>query len=209
MNHHLNILILEDEVIIARNLERIVSPFANVGITHDYTSAEKYLKKFKPTLVLLDINLEGSDKNGIDFAREFKETYQFEVIFITAYFDNNTFSEASKYNPLNYIVKPFKKSQVEIAVKLILLQLSEQKKKNTHFKECTLEKLTRVEKKIIHLISLGLSSKLIASELNNTSKTVLNHRSNIVKKLGLSNTNNALLIWSIKNRDKIVLNVSN
>ena len=204
----LNILILEDEVIIARSLERIVTPFATVKIAHDYDTAASYLMTLKPSLVLLDINLRGSEKTGIDFAREFKEEYQFEIIFITAYFDSTTFSLASKLNPLNYIVKPFKKLQVEIAVQLILNQLIEKKKDDFNFKDVKLEKLTRVEKQILKLISLGLSSKLIALELFKSSKTVLNHRSNIIKKLEIPNTNNALLIWSIENRDKITSNVS-
>ncbi len=204
----LNILILEDEVIIARSLERIVTPFATVKIAHDYDTATSYLMTLKPSLVLLDINLRGSEKTGIDFAREFKEEYQFEIIFITAYFDSTTFSLASKLNPLNYIVKPFKKLQVEIAVQLILNQLIEKKKDDFNFKDVKLEKLTRVEKQILKLISLGLSSKLIALELFKSSKTVLNHRSNIIKKLEIPNTNNALLIWSIENRDKITSNVS-
>ena len=209
MKNTINILILEDEVLIARSLESIVKPLANVKIVHDYDSAVSCLESFHPNLVLLDINLENSSKTGIDFAREFKNTCQFEIIFITAYFDNITFTEASALNPLNYIVKPFKKTQIEIAVKLILNQLSNQEKENKNFKSVTLDKLTKVEKKILQLISLGLSSKLIALELNNSSKTILNHRSNIVKKLELPNTNNALLIWSIKNREKINFNASN
>ena len=208
MNKPLNILILEDEVIIARSLERIVTPYATVKIAHDYNTAAAHLIHLKPSLVLLDINLRDSEKTGIDFAREFKDEHQFEIIFITAYFDSNTFSLASKLNPLNYIVKPFKKTQVEIAVQLILNQLIEKKKDNTYFKKLNLEKLTKVEKQVLQLISLGLSSKLIALELNKSSKTVLNHRSNIIKKIEITNTNNALLIWSIENRDKITSNAA-
>jgi len=208
MNKPLNILILEDEVIIARSLERIVTPYAIVKIAHDYNTAAAHLTHLKPSLVLLDINLRDSEKTGIDFAREFKDKHQFEIIFITAYFDSITFSLASKLNPLNYIVKPFKKSQVEIAVQLILNQLIEKKRDNTDFKKLNLEKLTKVEKQVLQLISLGLSSKLIALELNKSSKTVLNHRSNIIKKIEITNTNNALLIWSIENRDKITSNAA-
>ena len=208
MNKPLNILILEDEVIIARSLERIVTHYAIVKIAHDYNTAAAHLKLLKPSLVLLDINLRDSEKTGIDFAREFKDKHQFEIIFITAYFDSTTFSLASKLNPLNYIVKPFKKSQVEIAVQLILNQLIEKKRDNTDFKKLNLEKLTKVEKQVLQLISLGLSSKLIALELNKSSKTVLNHRSNIIKKIEITNTNNALLIWSIENRDKITSNAA-
>lgn len=208
MTKPLNILILEDEVIIARSLERIVTPFANVKIAHDYNTAAAHLATLKPSLVLLDINLRGSEKTGIDFAREFKEAFQFEIIFITAYFDNTTFSLASELNPLNYIVKPFKKSQVEIAVQLIIHQLAEKEKKDSNFNAIKLEDLTKVEKQVLKLISLGLSSKLIALELFKSSKTVLNHRSNIIKKLDIPNTNNALLIWSIENRAKITSYVS-
>jgi DNA-binding NarL/FixJ family response regulator len=197
----LNILILEDEVMIARSLERIALEYGNVAIALSYKEAEEKLEHYKPDLVLLDINLEDGSKTGIDFASDFKAKYNFEVIFITAYFDDNTFSKASAVAPLNYIVKPFKSGQIRVVLKLIIEQLNKTslEKHNPLIKE-----LTASEKEVISLVALGFPSKLIAVNLNKSIKTVMNQRNTIIQKLNLSPVNNSLLIWAIEHKTQLV-----
>jgi DNA-binding NarL/FixJ family response regulator len=197
----LNILILEDEVMIARSLERIALEYGNVAIALSYKEAEEKLEHYKPDLVLLDINLEDGSKTGIDFASDFKAKYNFEVIFITAYFDDNTFSKASAVAPLNYIVKPFKSGQIRVVLKLIIEQMNKTslEKYNPLIKE-----LTASEKEVISLVALGFPSKLIAVNLNKSIKTVMNQRNTIIQKLNLSPVNNSLLIWAIEHKTQLV-----
>ena len=66
--------------------------------------------------------------------------------------------------------------------------------------------LSPAERKILSLIADEKSSKTIAELLFIAEKTVENHRSNIIRKLGLSNTKNALLIWAIENKKHIISN---
>lgn len=199
----LKVLIVEDEVTIARNLFSIVSQYATVKMVHTYEDAVAILPDYKPSLLLLDVNLEGSSKNGIDFAAEYKEKYQFEVIFITAYFDGLTFSNASKLTPLNYIIKPFKKSQLVITLKLIIAKIwMEETKKEDISKH--LEELTPNEKRILYLVSLGLSPKLIALESKKSTKSIFDAQKLIESKLGLENSETSLLEWSIAQRDHIL-----
>lgn len=197
----LNILILEDEVMIARSLERIAQEYGNVSIALNYKEAEEKLENYLPDLVLLDINLEQGGKTGIDFAKDFKAKYNFEIIFITAYFDDDTFSKASAVNPLNYIVKPFKSGQIRVVLKLIIEQINKTslEKYNPIIKE-----LTASEKEVVSLIALGFPSKLIAVNLNKSIKTVMNQRNSIIQKLNLSPTNNSLLIWAIEHKNQLV-----
>jgi DNA-binding NarL/FixJ family response regulator len=157
--------------------------------------------------VLLDINLEGSEKNGIEFAQEYKEVYDFEVIFITAYFDSVTFAKANEVNPINYIIKPFKTSQISISLQLILTKINAHQEEGKDFDKTYLNKLTEEEKNVLYLISLGFSSKMISLYAKKSVKTVLNQRSNIVKKLELPNTNNSLLIWSLEHKSQITASV--
>ncbi len=201
MDKKLNILILEDEVMIARSLERIAREHGNVSIALSYNEAEKKLENYLPDLVLLDINLEFDDKTGIDFAQDFKAKYNFEVIFITAYFDDNTFSKASAVKPLNYIVKPFKSGQIQVVLKLIIEQMN---KASLTKDNPAIETLTTSEKEVVRLIAMGFPSKLIATNLNKSVKTVMNQRSNIMQKLNLSPFNNSLLIWAIENKKHLL-----
>ncbi|MFN0014757.1 MAG: response regulator transcription factor [Saprospiraceae bacterium] len=62
--------------------------------------------------------------------------------------------------------------------------------------------MTFTEKKIVELISRQHTSKDIAQMLFISEKTVENHRSNIMKKLGLPAEKNALLLWAVQNNPK-------
>ena len=66
--------------------------------------------------------------------------------------------------------------------------------------------LTPAERKILSLIADEKSSKIISEMLFIAEKTVENHRSNIIRKLNLANTKNALLIWAIENKNHIISN---
>ena len=59
-----------------------------------------------------------------------------------------------------------------------------------------LQTLSASETKIIEMVALGNTSKYIAEHLFISEKTVENHRSNIIKKLGLAAGKNVLAIWA-------------
>ena len=56
------------------------------------------------------------------------------------------------------------------------------------------------EKKIISLIAKQKSSKEIADQLFITEKTIENHRSNMIKKLGITGSKNGLLLWAVNHQ---------
>ncbi|MFK5982848.1 MAG: helix-turn-helix transcriptional regulator [Flavobacteriaceae bacterium] len=68
-------------------------------------------------------------------------------------------------------------------------------------KEVDLSRLTNTELQIIKLIKEGYSSPQIAGFRDCSSRTVEKHRSNIIKKLKINSTQNALLIWISQNQD--------
>jgi DNA-binding NarL/FixJ family response regulator len=195
----IKVLILDDEVLIARRLESIAAMYADqVVLANTYEQASKLMEEFQPDLLLLDINLQKDGRTGIDFAKEFKAKHYFEIIFITAYFDTKTLNEASTVAPINYIVKPFKKDQIDVVLKLLIPRL----KGSIHEQKASdnIKILTKEERRLMHMISLGYPSKVIADQLNKSVKTVTNQRSSIMKKLGLPPFNNSLLVWAIENK---------
>jgi DNA-binding CsgD family transcriptional regulator len=59
--------------------------------------------------------------------------------------------------------------------------------------------LTQVEREILVLIREGLISKEIANIRKCSPRTIEKHRSNILKKLKLPSSQNALLVWIVQN----------
>ncbi|MGB0892419.1 MAG: response regulator transcription factor [Flavobacteriaceae bacterium] len=91
-----NILIVEDEVLIANQIEMFLefNGYNSVGIAVDYTGAIELLEKKSVDLILLDIKINGS-KNGIDLAKYINQKLGLPFLFLTSYND-----------PVGYINKP-------------------------------------------------------------------------------------------------------
>ena len=85
------ILVVEDESIVAADLERSLS-LIGYQTMEGASSAEEALARVSlrvPDLVLMDIRLEGPN-DGVQTARFLNELYDVPVIFLTAYADDLT-----------------------------------------------------------------------------------------------------------------------
>jgi DNA-binding LytR/AlgR family response regulator len=115
----ISVLIVEDEFTIAMDIEQrlIAMGFSVVGIAVNYDEALPLLIDGGIDLVLLDINLE-EEKSGIDLGKLISEKFTIPTLFLTAYTDNETFEKASAANPMGYLNKPFKDSDLAHGIKL-------------------------------------------------------------------------------------------
>ncbi len=88
-----------------------------VGSSDEYEEAVKEIETLKPTLVLLDIQLD-SKKDGVDIAVKL-EGEAVPYLFLTSQTDPVTLSRVKQTNPLGYVVKPFTEagllSNIELA----------------------------------------------------------------------------------------------
>ncbi|MBI3519330.1 MAG: LytTR family transcriptional regulator DNA-binding domain-containing protein [Bacteroidetes bacterium] len=128
MNLKLNILIVEDEPIIADHIEQYVldAGFNSVGITDSYTDAKRLIDDKHPDLMLLDINL-GDGPDGVDLAHYINQTHKKPFIFITSNTDNKTLERVKLTNPSGFIIKPFKAKDIETQINLAWHSYSTQK----------------------------------------------------------------------------------
>ncbi|MFY9638220.1 MAG: response regulator [Methanobacterium sp.] len=128
-----NILIVEDEIIIAADLKgRLENLGYNiVGISATGNDAIKKTGETHPDLVLMDIMLKG-DMDGIDTAQKIRDLYDIPVIYLTAYFDDEILNRAKITEPFGYILKPFEDMRIQSAVEMAVYNHHiEQKLKNS------------------------------------------------------------------------------
>lgn len=117
----MRVVIVEDELLIAEQLEDILT--ANdcsvIGIAQTLEKASNLLH-LTPDFVFLDIQLKNNE-NGIDFGNTLNQK-GIPFIYITANTEVETLKEAVKTNPISYISKPFKSNDVIAALELIRLK---------------------------------------------------------------------------------------
>lgn len=123
------ILIAEDEGIIARDLENRLKR-QGYGVCSIVASGEDAIRKAtaeRPDLVLMDIVLCG-DVDGIEAADEIRRLCDIPVIYLTAYADEKTVERAKLTEPYGYIMKPFEDRELRSAVEMALYKHSMEKK---------------------------------------------------------------------------------
>jgi PAS domain S-box-containing protein len=115
------ILIVEDEAVVAENLEMAISDvgYDVVGRAASADDAINAAIEHKPDLILMDIVLIGN-KTGIDASYEIKEKLDIPIIFLTAYSDLEFIDRAKNTEPYAYIVKPFQEAQLFASIEMAL-----------------------------------------------------------------------------------------
>jgi DNA-directed RNA polymerase specialized sigma24 family protein len=110
-----DVLVIEDEPMIAMDLESIVEGLGHrvMGVARTHAEAVQATAKEKPGLVLADILLaDGS--SGLDAVNEMLRSFQVPVIFITAYPDRLLTGERPE--PAFLITKPYQPDTVKAIV---------------------------------------------------------------------------------------------
>ena len=110
-----SVLIIEDEPIIAMDIESIVLDVGHqvTGIATTREEAVAAATEQQPGLILADIQL-ADDSSGIDAVKDILEKFSVPVIFITAFPERLLTGERPE--PTFLITKPFQRSTVKAAI---------------------------------------------------------------------------------------------
>ncbi|MCC9065762.1 response regulator transcription factor [Flavobacterium piscisymbiosum] len=117
--HKSRILIVEDEVLIALSLKKMLEPIFTVETAHSYEEARMLLSHKLFDLALIDISLSG-DKTGLDLAGFINAGISIPFIFTTALTDPGTLEKVTSLRPAAYLSKPVEKVNLVTAIQLAL-----------------------------------------------------------------------------------------
>ncbi|HYL74056.1 MAG TPA: PAS domain S-box protein [Bryobacteraceae bacterium] len=119
--HHGRILIVEDQGIVATDIERCLeeSGFEVTGIATSMEDAIREASDSRPDLVLMDIRIHG-EADGIDAAERLRQDFGLPIIYLTAHDDRDTLARAKRTEPMAFLLKPFKPAELTSAVEIAL-----------------------------------------------------------------------------------------
>jgi len=181
----LKLIIVDDEARLRTSLRHLLTMYYPSAVVlaeaEDVESAATEIKKHKPDVVLLDINMPGG--TGFDLIKKF-DPVNFKIIFITA-FDNYAV-QAFKYSALDYLLKPVNPDELVNALQKAQQQLQTEElsvKLNTFISN--MSDLGREAKKIVlktqdmvHVLNI---SDIIRCEADrNYTKFILSSGKNIL-----------------------------
>lgn len=112
----MKLLFVEDNSQIKNNYRDFLSLyFKHIYETDSSQEALKLFKKFSPDVILMDINIKGS--NGIEVIRKIRLiNSRTKIIILSAYKNEEYLFSAIELNVSSYLVKPVKRNQIKTAI---------------------------------------------------------------------------------------------
>ncbi len=130
------VMIVEDESIVAMGIKHKLEDlgYRVVGIVATGEAAVETALTTEPDIILMDIVLKG-DMDGIEAAQKIHRQLDTPIIYITAYSDEEVLERARITEPYGYILKPFKKSEVNANIQMAIYKHECDKKKSETIKK--------------------------------------------------------------------------
>jgi PAS domain S-box-containing protein len=115
----IRILIVEDESLVARDIENMIVSlgYEACGIANTGDEAVEKAARSRPDLILMDVIIKGN-LDGIAAAEKIWDSFHIPVIYVTAYADEQTLKRAKTTEPFGYILKPFDERELKVAIEM-------------------------------------------------------------------------------------------
>lgn len=203
----INILLVDDHTIVRDGIKATLKDQANfniIGEAINGLAAIESVKTLHPDVVVMDITMP--EMNGIDATMEISKKYPNSKVLILSMHDNETYIlksvEAGAYG---YLLKDVDKSEFVKAITAIfngekyfntaissvlvtgyLNKVKQNESQSNNIANDEYE-LTKREKGILKMITVGKNNREIADGLGISIRTIETHRANIMKKLKVKN----------------------
>ena len=191
----MNIAIIDDHQILLDGLQQTVAKMVGVNRVDTYISALHFLASYKDNkdfyhLLLTDISMP--EMNGTELITNIKElNAQQKILVLSMHKDMQLIQNLLNLNIGGFISKDSNLQELSSAINTVVdgkQYITADIMHSLNAEPNRADVLSSREIQIIHQLSKGLSSKMIAEKLFISDHTVNTHRKNILFKLGLSNT---------------------
>jgi DNA-binding NarL/FixJ family response regulator len=200
----MELMIVDDHPLFREGLKTIVNrddKYTVVCEAGNGTDGIRLGRRHKPDIMLVDISMPG--KNGIQVIRELKQTLpETRFIIISMHSEADYIVEAFRAGASGYMIKESAAGNLirgldavargelfldDALSQEVVFRLMQAKDEQATGRD-PYTTLTAREQEVLRHLAEGLTAKEVAAQLFISPKTVENHRTNLMKKLGLHST---------------------
>lgn len=195
------ILVVDDHQVVRLGLLALLNiepDFEVVGQAATAAEAVAAVDRLRPQVVLMDLRLPG--RSGVDACRDIKQQWpETHVIMLTSYADDELVLEAINAGAEGYVLKKVEGSNLLEAIRAVargeaILDsavtrklLAQVRQAEQQMTDLAFRGLSEREIEVLARLAEGKTNAEIAATLSLSEKTVGNHVSAILAKLGLTN----------------------
>lgn len=211
IGHHgempIRIFLLDDHELVRRGIRDLLwteDDMIVVGQAATAAEALELIPKTKPDVAVLDVRLgEGPDQpSGIEVCRDIRSNHpEVACVMLTSFADDEALFASIMAGASGYVLKQISGGELTTAIRRVasgesLLDPSVTARvldrlRNPKPDDDPLAELTGQERRILELISDGLTNRQIAEQMYLAEKTVKNYVSHLLAKLGMARRSEA------------------
>jgi DNA-binding NarL/FixJ family response regulator len=203
----IRIFLLDDHELVRRGIRDLLwseEDLTVVGQASNAAEALELIPQTRPDVAVLDVRLgEGRDEpNGIEVCRDIRSQHpEVACVMLTSFADDEALFASIMAGASGYVLKQISGSELVKAIRRVAAGESLldpavtarvlERLRHPEPEDDPLSDLTGQERKILALISEGLTNRQIAEQMYLAEKTVKNYVSHLLAKLGMSRRSEA------------------
>ncbi|MFE3521043.1 response regulator [Streptomyces sp. NPDC059161] len=214
--HPIRVFLLDDHEVVRRGVHDLLDAEPDIDVVGEAGTSELALTRapaLRPDVAVLDIRLPDGD--GITVCRELRSRMpELACLMLTSFDDDDALLDAIMAGAAGYVLKLIKGSDLIEAVRTVasgqsmldpattarlMSTLRGPDKDSTH-EDPRLAGLSERERRILDLIGEGMTNRQIGHRLYLSEKTVKNHVSRLLAKLGVERRIQAAVLATRFNR---------
>ncbi|UNX56415.1 response regulator transcription factor [Georgenia sp. TF02-10] len=184
-------MIIDDHEVVRRGIAEIVDRADGLAVVAEAGTVAEAVRRaplVRPEVVLVDLQLP--DGTGIDIISTLREKVpDARPVVLTSFDDDDALAEALKAGAKAYLLKTVRGAELADVIKAVaagrtLLDERTVTRRRADHEDPTAD-LTPSERRVLELIGDGLSNREIGERLGVAEKTVKNHITALLSKMGL------------------------
>ena len=200
----IRLLLVDDHEIVRRGLRELLETNADLSVTQQAGSLEAALALdlSEVDVAVLDVRLP--DGSGVDLCRTLRETYpHLNCLMLTSLADNEALNASVLAGAQGYVLKNVRGDDLVNSIRRVAqgemllttdqIERARERLRRQITEDLRLESLSTQERRILELLSEGLSNREIGEVMFLAEKTVKNYVSNLLAKLGFQRRTEAAL----------------
>ncbi|MFN8196130.1 MAG: response regulator transcription factor [Nocardioidaceae bacterium] len=201
----INVLVVDDHAVVRAGLEQLLAgaeDIAVVGTASDGAEAVTQARSLRPDVVLMDLQMPGTD--GVSATRQIVEEELAQVLVLTSFSDGERIVGALDAGAVGYLLKDADPDEVLTGIRAV--SRGESPLHPRAARELLSARvsgggssvsadLTPRETEVLRLVRQGLANKQIARRLGISERTVKAHLTSVFARIGVTDRTQAAL-WA-------------